>query len=242
MTPPRWRTGSDAAPMPKDQPKPSPEARPADSLTARVTSEIRKSIVEAHFKLGEALSESSLATWLGVSRTPVREALTHLQRQGLIVIRPQSGSYVFMPSEEAVAELCEFRRLLEVAAARLAHARRREETLAQLRAAVREMTRTNLSGDQVGYARADGEFHDALVGNSANGYLIEAYTLVSGRVAALRAHNLISSAALRKRSNAAHRAIVDAFAKGQLHLVEQVIDEHASQMVVAFRAWRRLES
>lgn len=214
----------------------------ADSLTARVTGEIRRSIVEANFKLGEALSESSLAAWLGVSRTPVREALTHLQRQGLIVIRPQSGSYVFMPSEEDVAELCEFRRLLEVAAVRLAHARRRAETLADMRAALREMTRANLSGDQVGYARADAGFHDAIVSNSANHYLVESYTLVSGRVAALRAHNLISSAALRKRSNAAHRAIVTAFAKGQLPVVEQLIDEHVSQMVVAFRAWRRLEA
>jgi DNA-binding GntR family transcriptional regulator len=213
-----------------------------ENLTTRVTEAIRQSIVDAEFKLGEALSETSLAARLGVSRTPVREALNALQRQGLIVIRPQSGSFVFMPSEEDVAELCEFRRLIETAALRFAYVRRRVQALAQMREAIATMEAAHGADDALAYARADAAFHDAIVENSANRYLIESYTLASGRVSALRSRNLSASAILRRRSNTAHRAIAAAFEKGDLPDAEQLIDEHVSQMAIGFRALRRAES
>jgi DNA-binding GntR family transcriptional regulator len=214
----------------------------SENLTTRVTDAIRQSIVDAEFDLGDALSESSLAARLGVSRTPVREALTTLQRQGLIVIRPQSGSFVFMPSEEDVAELCEFRRLIETAALRLAYTRRRVQALAQMREAIAAMEVAHKADDARGYARADATFHDAIVENSANRYLIESYTLASGRVSALRTRNLSVSTPLRRRSNAAHRAIATAFDKGNLPEAEQLVDEHVLQMAIGFRALRRAES
>ena len=213
-----------------------------ENLTTRVTEALRQSIVDAEFKLGEALSETSLAARLGVSRTPVREALNTLQRQGLIVIRPQSGSFVFMPSEEDVAELCEFRRLIETAALRFAYVRRRVQALAQMREAIAIMEAAHGADDALAYARADSGFHDAIVENSANRYLIESYTLASGRVSALRSRNLSVSTPLRRRSNAAHRAIVAAFEKGDLPQAEQLIDEHVAQMAIGFRALRRAES
>lgn len=226
---------------PRQAPRPQTAGVP-DNLTTRVTESIRQSIVDGEYQLGEALSESTLATRLGVSRTPVREALTTLQRQGLIVIRPQSGSFVFMPSEEDVAELCEFRRLLETAALRLAHARRREPALAQMRAAIAAMEAAHEASDALAYARADTAFHDAIVDSSANRYLIEAYTLVSGRVSALRTRNLSVSTPLRRRSNTAHRAIAAAFEKGDLPEAEQIVDEHVAQLAIGFRALRRTES
>lgn len=214
-------------------------AASAENLTARVTESLRQAIVDAEYQLGEALSESRLAAKLGVSRTPVREALTALQRQGLIVIRPQYGSFVFMPTEEDVAELCEFRRLVEVAALRFAHTRRKAEALVQMRAAIAAMARAHDDDDQLAYSRADSAFHEAIVENSANRFLIESYTLVSGRVGALRSHNLTSSPMLRIRSTAAHRAIVASFERGDLAEAECAIDEHVSRMAITFRALRR---
>ena len=229
----------------KDKPPVRQRKRDAgspDNLTTRVTEQIRQSIIDAEFALGEALSESTLAARLGVSRTPVREALTALQRQGLIVIRPQSGSFVFMPTEEDVAELCEFRRLIECAAIRLAYARRRDETLVQMRQAIVAMESAHEADDQPVYSRVDSNFHESIVENSANRYLIESYKLVSGRVGALRSRNLLSSMPLRKRSNAAHRSILAAFEKGDLAEAEQVIDEHVQYMAIGYRALRRRES
>lgn len=209
------------------------------SLTAVVLQTIRQAILDAKYALSEALSEVKLATALGVSRTPVREALNALQQQGLIVIKPQNGSFIFMPSEEDVGELCEFRRILEVDAIRFCLARRKSETLTQMREATAAMDAAIGAEDHLAYARADTAFHQAIAENSANDYVIYAYPLVSGRVAALRAHNLTGSRALRTKSMAEHRAIIAAFAKGDLPTVDALRDEHITRMATGYRAVKR---
>lgn len=212
------------------------------SLTAQVTERIRQAIIDGVHPLGAALSELKLADALGVSRTPVRDALMALQMQGLIDIRPQAGSYVFMPSEENVGELCEFRRVLELMALRLSFARRRAETLLQMRAACDAMDRAKEADDRLAGARGDSAFHEAIARNSANEYLIGAYKLVSGRVAALRTHNLAGVDKLREKSMSEHRAIMKSFAKGDLDQAESILDEHISRMHIGFRAARRRET
>ena len=211
------------------------------SLAARVTDQIRQAILDGEVQLGEALSELKLSAALGVSRTPVREALNALQREGLIDIRPQSGSFVFLPSEEDVGELCEFRRILETTALRLSFARRRDETLLQLRTASDAMEQAQRNGEHREMARADSAFHQALARNCANAYVVEAYKLVSGRVAALLTHNVSGPEPLRDKSIAEHRAIIAAFAKGDLDAAEDILDEHISRMRVGFRSARRRE-
>ncbi len=214
----------------------------ASSLTARVTEHIREAIQNGEFKLGEGLSELKLAAALGVSRTPVREAFNALQLQGLIDVRPQAGSFVFMPAEENVSALCEFRRVMEVTALRLCFEYRREETLVQMRAASDAMEVARQASDHLAISRADTDFHQAIISNSSNPYLIEAYKLVSGRVATLRTHNLLSLDTLLNRSISEHRLIIAAFAKGKLERAETILDEHISRMRVGYRAaHRRLE-
>ena len=220
-----------------DSTRPLPRIASA-SLTAWATEQIRQAIVEGRLPLGGALSELKLAAALGVSRTPVREALSALQQQGLIDIQPQSGSFVFMPSEEAVGELCEFRRITEVAALRLCFARRREDALRQMRTASDAMERATRAGDDISIALADAAFHQAIADNSANGHLIEAYKLISGRIGALLTYNLTDSTAARKRSMSEHRAIVAAFAKGDIDRAEAILDEHVSRMRIVYRTAR----
>jgi DNA-binding GntR family transcriptional regulator len=212
--------------------------QPHGSLTAQVTERIREAIMDGRFPLGEALSELKLAAAFDVSRTPVREALTALQLQGLIDIRPQSGSFVFMPSEEDVGELAEFRRVMEVTALRFCFARRREETLRQMRAAADEMERARDADDRLGVARADTAFHQAIAENSANEYLVGAYRLVSGRVAALRTHNLMATDTIRNKSLTEHRAVIAAFAKGDLDRAEDVLAEHIWRMRLRYHTAR----
>lgn len=209
-------------------------AREAGSLTTQVTEFIRDAIVDGRFPLGEALSELKLAAAFKVSRTPVREALNALQLQGLIEIRPQAGSFVFMPSEGDVGELAEFRRVLEVAALRFCFARRREETLRQMRSTLEDMERAQEADDRLGVARADTAFHQAIAENSANEYLVGAYRLMSGRVAALRTHNLLATDKVREHVLTEHRALISAFAKGDLERAEVVLAEHVLQMRIRY--------
>lgn len=182
------------------------DPRPRGSLTARVTQRLRQAILDGELELGDALSEDKLATILGVSRSPVREAFTALEQQGLIDVQPQRGSFVFLPTKEDTDNLCEFRKMIELEAMRLAMRRKRDETLAVMKKAAADMEEALMRGDNLRSASADTDFHSAAIDNSGNPYLINAYRLASGKVAALRAHRSFLSS--RRIASAEHFAII----------------------------------
>ena len=106
------------------------------SLTEIVAQRVRQAIIDGEFALGQMISEETLAESFGVSRTPVRDALTLLQTTGLVEIRSKRGSYVFQPDEADVQAICDFRAMLELHGATLSRAANREATLAALREAL----------------------------------------------------------------------------------------------------------
>ena len=205
--------------------------RPA--LATIVEDRIRDAILTGELQLGEAVSEERLAHKLGVSRTPVREALTALQLQGLVTIVPQRGSFVFQPTEQDIADLCEYRLLIESKAMHLAHARNHHATLAALETALADMLRFEAEGNAADAARADASFHRAFLGHCGNPLLEQAYTLASGRAGAILffARGSVQS---RRNSNNEHRAIVDAFAAGKLVDAETVLGPHVLNMHARF--------
>lgn len=208
------------------------ERKPA--LATLVTERIREAIMFGELSLGEAVSEDRLATMLGVSRTPVREALSALQLQGLIVIQPQRGSFVFQPTEEDVVQLCEMRSLLELGALKLAQARRHAATLQQLQAAEGDMETAEADGDDRAAARADAAFHEALFANCGNRFLVQSYALVSGPIGAIRYFARKAQGA-RKSPAREHRAIIKAFAKSDLAAATSVLNTHIADMHTRFR-------
>lgn len=121
------------------------------SLVATVVDRLRQAIVDAELTLGSELSEAGLASMLGVSRTPIREALTILQQQGMVNIIPQRGTYVFFPTEQDIIDLCEYRIVLESRAVSFAMARHRGETTTQLELALEMMERARADADPVAY-------------------------------------------------------------------------------------------
>jgi DNA-binding GntR family transcriptional regulator len=153
------------------------------SLTEMVMARLEQAIVDGEFGLGEAISEETLAKTFGVSRTPVRDALTALQRAGLVVVLPKRGSFVFKPSAADTAALCAYRFLLECEGIRLSHVAAPEETRLAMHVAICAME-TSLTEDAVAYGRADTQFHQAFLDHCGNPYLAEAYRLASGKVAA----------------------------------------------------------
>ena len=194
----------------------------------RVTERLRRAIVDGEVELGDALSEDKLATKLGVSRSPVHEALTALEQQGLIDIKPQRGSFVFLPTREDIENLCEFRRMIETEALQLAMKRGRNATLAALKAAAGEMHEAILAGDDLRSAQADTAFHGAPIENSGNSYLINAYRLVSGKVAALRSHR--STASIRSEANAEHFEIIARLEDDNLPAALGALSNHILKM------------
>lgn len=202
-------------------------------LATIVEERIRMAIMSGDLSLGQSVSEDRLATTLGVSRTPVREALMSLQLQGLITILPQRGSFVFKPSEQDIAELCEYRLFLEVQALRLAHQRNRQAAIDDLEAALADMLRHEAEGQFAQAAQSDAAFHKAFLIHSGNRLFEKANLLVSGRAGAITsfARRSVES---RRHSNREHRAIIDAFTAGDLVAAESVLAPHILNMLTRF--------
>jgi DNA-binding GntR family transcriptional regulator len=199
------------------------------SLASIAAERIRDAIIAGDLKLGEALSEDRLATTLGISRTPVREALTSLQVQGLITIQPQRGSFVFRPTGQDVQELCEFRAMAESRAMWLAHARNRDATLADLRAAQTTMDAAVASGDDRATSKADAAFHDCFFQWCGNRFLAEAYSVMAGRISAIRSL-LLNPPATRARTVSDHYRIIEAFEAANLPEADAMLGMHIMKM------------
>lgn len=204
------------------------------SLSGVITERLREAITSGEFAPGEALSEDTLAAELGTSRTPVREALSTLQYQGLVTIIPQKGTFVFAATADDVGELCDFRATLETKAARLAIERHKDTTLASLKSAYAEMTRAQKKADSRAYARADSQFHAAFLDHCDNQYLRSAYLLASGRVSALRAHLSAHVTGEPERSFDEHRVIIDLWTKGDIAEVEAILVRHIMRTEVNY--------
>src|ERR1700687_5887651 len=87
---------------------------------SRLVDRIRDQIVTGAFPLGARVSDKEIAVEMNVSRTPVREALLQLQSEGLIVVRPRSGTFVFGVSENDLSQICDMRSLFEIGALKMA--------------------------------------------------------------------------------------------------------------------------
>ena len=91
----------------------------AASLQSRVAAQIREGIVTGDYAAGTGLSEVTLSSELGVSRTPVREALKQLATEGLVDIVPRVGTFVATPTRRDMIELYGLKEIFEGCAARL---------------------------------------------------------------------------------------------------------------------------
>jgi DNA-binding GntR family transcriptional regulator len=199
---------------------------PPKSLAQKVVGRLSQAIIEGELPLGSIIAEETLAQSFGVSRTPVREALNQLQLQGLVVIRPQVGSFVFSPDAEDIATICQFRIILEPKAAQLAYDHDREGTLGEVAAAIAEMELAVKARDNVAYGRADTALHDAFFNRCGNRYLQEAYRLVGLRVAALRT-NLSAPIDVRTPvSFEQHRDFLRHFESGDFEAFEKLMTSH----------------
>lgn len=196
------------------------------SLTDLVRERVRGLIVDGSFGLGEMISEDRLAAALGVSRSPVRDALNELKAIGLVVVIPKRGSFVFDPSLDDVEKICEYRSLLEAAAAGLAAQHGHEAALADLRATLARMEAALAADDPIAYGHHDTAFHQVLFHHAANPFLADAYGLVSSRIAALRTHLTVSYADRRQRSFGEHAQLIDLFAAGDLSSFNALLQAH----------------
>ncbi len=210
--------------------KPGMQIEQPKTLTEIVVERLREAIIDGQFAFGENISEDKLATAFGVSRSPVRDALNALQFIGLVTIKPKRGSFVFSPTVEEVAEICDYRLMLEREALRLSMAANRDRFLAALDDAVDRMRSRMLAGDEIGYVRIDSEFHNLFFDHCGNGLVQNAFHLVEARIATIRTALNARFKQRREASFDQHVAIVEGLKRGDWAQVHDVLSDHITSI------------
>ena len=134
---------------------------------------LRQSILIGELKPGERLMEIHLANRLGVSRTPIREAIHKLEREGLVTITPRRGAEVAQITEKSMNDVLEVRQALDALCVELACDRITEEGTEALRKACDHFEQCVNTGDSKRIAQADVALHDIIVQATGNQRLIQ---------------------------------------------------------------------
>lgn len=184
---------------------------------------LRQAILTGELKPGERLMEIHLADRLGVSRTPIREAIRKLELEGLVVMIPRKGAQVARITEKNLKDVLEVRRALDMLAVRLACSRMDDEYKKQLREACDEFARVVKNNNTKDITEADVRFHDIINKATGNDRLIQ---LVNNLAEQMYRYRLeyIKDAAYHNRLVAEHEEIYDAIMDGD--------EERAAKAVV----------
>ncbi len=208
-----------------------------DTLRQRCLAALRSAITAGQFRPGEHLAEIGLSASFGISRATVREALRHLQQEGLVVAGPRGMLRVRQLDEAEIREIYGVRAALEALAAEtLASVVTRAPAVAALAAAVDRLGR--LEGDIEAQVEADLAFHQALCEQAGNRTLLATWRSIEGpiRVAIMHAG---PSRALHNMAAARHRPIVDAIGSGDAALARRVLFEHMREAAERLLSARR---
>ncbi|WP_046115405.1 GntR family transcriptional regulator [Aquincola tertiaricarbonis] len=189
-------------------------------LTDLAFERIRKAIVEGDLRLGEQVSEIQLAQSMGISKTPVREALVRLKIQGLVEIHPQRGTFVFQLEPVQVTQLCRFRSMIEIAALREAYATNRNVLIDELAALVKAMELAEAAGDVNQLSWLDMDFHHVFLTCCPNTYLRGAYDLIRYQLIALRFRAPIDNGV------ESHQVLVDVLQRGKVDKACAMLHDH----------------
>jgi DNA-binding GntR family transcriptional regulator len=205
------------------------------SLSDLTYETLKERILDRKLAPGDRLNIDALTRSLGVSSSPVREALVRLEAERLVVLELYAGySVAPHPTREYVEALYDFRALIEGHCARIGAVRRDPETIALLRALVKRMAGTKRLGahyrEYKKLGQADAQFHQAIVDSAKNEVLSEVY--------ASKHTHLLMSRTFSNRSDAGspagvvlaeHRAVLAAYEAGDGVAAERALLAHLSE-------------
>jgi DNA-binding GntR family transcriptional regulator len=209
----------------------------------RAYAELKRRLLLGEFPLRLRLGEERLAALLGVSRTPVRQALLRLHAERLIDRHPEGGFTPAAPDLTSIRQLYEVRRALELAAMRRpVEAGRRHDIvmLEPLRDDWRALSSAEPEPDP-GFVLSDESFHLRLAEAAGNDALVEMLQLVNERIRSVRMHDFLTEERVH-RTTVQHIGIVEAVLVDDLELALQRFEAHLgeSMTVVEDRATRAL--
>ncbi|HOM25730.1 MAG TPA: GntR family transcriptional regulator [Thermosynergistes sp.] len=193
---------------------------------------IKEAIIKGHFKPGEKLVEQTLAQEMGVSRTPVREAIRRLEAEGFVVSIPRKGVVVSRADKEEIVQLYSIRAELEGLAARWAIENADEDDMRKLDEAISRMEETAASGDLDGVVQSNALFHDAIAQASKSRILCTLLKTLQDNIQRFRFQSLH----LPGRPVAAlaeHKEIVAAIKEKKAEEADRLLKEHLQNACAA---------
>lgn len=186
---------------------------------------IREAIIAGKLKPGERLMEVQLAQELGVSRTPVREAIRKLELEGFVLMVPRKGAYVSDLSIKEIASVFEVRRALEGLAAELAAERATADEIELLERQLVELAECVNTERADRYVELDTEFHATVYRLSRNERLGQILSLLREQIQRFRTRTL-TSPRRRREALQEHRALVEALAIRDTEEARRAAQEH----------------
>jgi DNA-binding GntR family transcriptional regulator len=205
------------------------------SLRDQVLIAIRNALVTGQLVPGVVYSAAALAADLGVSNSPVREAMLALVDEGLMEVVPNRGYRPVTLSATDTAEIIQLRQLLEVPAVGLAAESDLSDVHAALANLVEVIEETAAAGDIAGNLDADRKFHLMLVGACGNRRLV---SLVAGLRDQARLYNLrhLAETGQLRASAAEHRPLLAAVASGERAAAERLMRAHLAHLATDWTA------
>lgn len=195
------------------------------NISEKVYKTLKKQIINERLRPGERLIDNELASRFGVSRTPIREALTKLSNEGLIEILPRRGIYVKRLDKKDIKEIYQIRRVLEGLATREATPIIDEEQLKKLYSLFEKAKRSLNSDDWKSCMEFDIELHSTILSNCQNDRLIGIVHNLNTLIHAFR----VRLARDRERATQAlkeHEAILEAVKARDVERAEKAMMEH----------------
>ncbi len=201
---------------------------------------LRQAILTGELKPGERLMEIHLANKLGVSRTPIREAIRQLEREGLVIMVPRKGAQVASITEKSLTDVLEVRLALEKLAVELACKRISYEQKEILKEKMLEFEQLAGTDDASLIARADVAFHDAIFESTGNmrlgqmvnnlaeqmyRYRFEYIKDISGHEKLVSEHRLIYDAIIRADIEEATKQISVHIKNQEASIIDQIRSE-----------------
>ena len=197
----------------------------SSSLTNVVQQEIERAILVGEYAPGSKLIEAALATKLGVSRGPVREAFRMLEEAGLVRVEKNRGVFVRdIPIDEAI-EIFDLRAVMDELVGRQLARNITPVQLKEIKALVDAMEKTVKADDAYNYHLLNLKFHDRLVDMAGNRKLTEIYRKLIKELSLFRRLNLADGWLMPISSNE-HRLIVKAIASGDADAAGKAMFEH----------------
>jgi DNA-binding GntR family transcriptional regulator len=195
------------------------------SLSRQAYERLRDQIVTLRREPGSLLDEAELMRTLGLGRTPIREGLQRLAREGLVIIRPRRGIYVANLNLTDLQQIFELRQVLEGYAAALAAERATEADLGALEASLEPLKQNPDPNDTQTYIEIDTAFHRALARSAHNTYLEDNLSRMYNLNLRLWYFSLSKIGPMREAIEQ-HRTVIEAIKCRDVHIAEAAVRKH----------------